>query len=182
MTKISPDKKGADKIFEMWRSGLIDKPKDKDNLYNNFNDLWFEMNRHFIPYEVAYEFLKPAVTRHLPDKYIVNRTYRSSSANKSQTEMEFFESWKELILNKATQAFYDVYPIDDAKEGVEKIQLPKGMSKKEYVLQRQHAKQFPLLDLSLIEEMYKQVQDEDAVQFEDILGDLDGQDSTRQDK
>jgi hypothetical protein len=184
MAKISPDKKGADRLFEKWGSSLSDRPKDKDNIYNNFNDLFFEMSRNFISHDLAYEYIKPAVTKHLPDKYIVSRTYKSSIANKSQSESEFFEGWKNLILSKATQAFYDVYPLEASENAseAEKIQLPKGMSKKEYVLQRQHAKSFPLLDLSVIEDLYKQVQGEQSVSFDDILGDLNGQDSTRQDK
>jgi hypothetical protein len=183
MAKISPDKKGADRLFEKWGSSLSDRPKNKDNIYTNFNDLFFEMNRNFISHDLAYEYIKPAVTKHLPDKYIVNRTYKASISNKIQSESEFFEGWKSLILNKATQAFYDVYPLQESGEAKsEKIQLPKGMSKKEYVLQRQHAQSFPLLDLSVIEDLYKQVQNEEAISFEDILGDFDGKDSTRQDK
>lgn len=175
MSKISPDKKGADKLFEIWRASLADRPKHKDSLYANFSDLFFEMNRHFIPHDTAYEYIKPAVSKHLPDKFIVSRTYKNSQSNKFQSEAEFFEGWKQLILDKATQAFYDVYPLELKEEEKEKIQLPKGMSKREYVLQRQHAKSFPLLDLSAIEEMYKQVQDETSVSFDDILGDLNGQ-------
>jgi hypothetical protein len=178
MTKISPDRKGADRIFEKWFSSLHSKSRDKESLYNNFNELFFELNRHFIPHEVAYDLLKPAVTKHLPDRFVVSRTYKNSPANKIHSEAEFFEGWKQLIMDKAIQAFYDVYPLQDKEEEVEKIQLPKGMSKKEYVLQRQHAKSFPLLDLSAIEDLYKQVQSEESVSFEDILGDKNGEDNT----
>jgi len=180
--KISPDRKGADKIFEKWFSSLHSKSRAKDNLYDNFNDLFFELNRHFVPHDIAYELVKPAVTKHLPDKFVVSRTYKNSPANKIHTESEFFEGWKQLIMDKAVLAFYDVYPIQDSADTNEKIQLPKGMSKKEYVLQRQHAKSFPLLDLSSIEDMYKQIQAEEFVSFEDILGDLDGEDRSRQNK
>lgn len=179
MTKISPDRKGADKLFEKWFSSLHSRPRDKDSLYGNFNDLFFELNRHFVPHDIAYDLIKPAVSKHLPDRFVVNRTYKNSPANKIHSESEFFEGWKQLIMDKAIQAFYDVYPLVDktVSEG-EKIQLPKGMSKKEYVLQRQHAKSFPLLDLSVIEEMYKQVQSEESVSFDDILGETNGEDNT----
>lgn len=179
MTKISLDRKGADKIFEKWFSSLHTRSRDKESLYGNFNDLFFELNRHFIPHDVAYELVKPAVTKHLPDKFVVQRSYKNSPANKVYSESEFFEGWKQLIMDKALQAFYDVYPLaeEEASQG-EKIQLPKGMSKKEYVLQRQHAKSFPLLDLSAIEDLYKQVQNEELVSFNDILGDNNGEDNT----
>ena len=178
MTKILPDRNGANKIFEKWFSGLQNRSRDKDSLYGNFNDLFFELNRHFVPHDVAYELIKPAVTKHLPDKFVVSRTYKNSPANKVHSESEFFEGWKQLIMDKAIQAFYDVYPLQDSAAEAEKIQLPKGMSKKEYVLQRQHAKSFPLLDLSIIEDMYKQIQSEESVSFEDILGDFNGKDNT----
>ena len=179
MTKISPDRRGADKIFEKWFSSLHNRARDKENLYGNFNDLFFELNRHFIPHEIAHELIKPAVTKHLPDKFVVQRTYKNSPANKVHSETEFFEGWKQLIMDKALQAFYDVYPLaEEAAVEAEKIQLPKGMSKKEYILQRQHAKSFPLLDLSTIEDLYKQVQNEQSVSFDDILGDNNGEDNT----
>jgi hypothetical protein len=181
MSKISPDSKGADKIFEKWFSNLHSKPRDKDSVYGNFNDLFFELNRHFIPHDVAYGLVKPAVSKHLPDKFIVQRTYRSSPVNKIQTESEFFESWKKLIHDKAVQAFYDVYPLVPLEEEKEKIQLPKGMSKNEYSLQRNHAKSFPLLDLSAIEHLYKQNEHENSISLEDILGDNNGENSSRQD-
>jgi hypothetical protein len=179
MTRISPDRRGAEKIFEKWFLSLHSKDRTKDSLYTNFNDLFFELNRHFIPHDVAYEFVKSAVTKHLPDRQVVQRTYKNSSKNKSHTEMEFFESWKQLIMAKAVEAFYDVYPLVDEAAEQSKIQLPKGMSKKEYVLQRQHAKSFPLIDLSSLEDMYKQIQDEDTVSLEDILGDNNGENITR---
>jgi len=47
------------------------------------------------------------------------------------------------------------------------------------VLQRQHAKSFPLIDLASLEDMYKQIQDEDTVSLEDILGDNNGENITR---
>jgi len=178
MTKISPDRRGADKLFEVWYSSLHSRSRDKDSLYNNFNDLFFELSRNFIPHDTAYELIKPAVAKHLPDKFVVNRTYKNSPANKIHSESEFFEGWKQLIMDKAIQAFYDVYPlVDKTVSESEKIQLPKGMSKKEYVMQRQHAKSFPLLDLLAIEDLYKQVQSEQSVSFDDILGDNNGEDS-----
>jgi hypothetical protein len=126
--------------------------------------------------------VKQAATLHLPDSYIVDRTYNSSMSRKSQTKAEFFEGWKALIFDKATQAFYDIYPLESgADSAAEKIQLPKGMSKKEYVLQRQHAREFPLLDLSAIMESYKTIQDENSVSFDDLLGDFDGKDRPGQD-
>lgn len=181
MTKISADKKGAEKLFEKWRSNFRDRLKDKENIYANFNDLFFEMSRNFISSEIAHEYLKPAVAKHIPDSYIVDRTYNNSSVKKIQSKSEFLENWKNLILDKATQAFYDVYPLENQQEEQEKIQLPKGMSKKEYVLQRKHAQEFPLLDISMIQDMYKQIQDEDVLSFDDILGDLNGEDKPGQD-
>lgn len=178
MTKISLDRRGADKIFEKWTSSLHSRSRSKDSLYSNFNDLFFELNRHFIPHDVAYDLIKPAVTKHLPDKFVVQRTYKNSPANKVQSESEFFEGWKQLILDNAIQAFYDVYPLQESPSEKEKVQLPKGMSKNEYVLQRSHAKSFPLLDLSTIENLYKQNQDQDAISLDDILGDTDGEDHT----
>lgn len=181
MTKISADRKGADKIFDKWKSNFRDKQKGKDHIYENFNELFFEMSRNFIPSEVAYEYIRLAATRHLPDNYVVDRTYNNSASRKSQTKAEFFEGWKTMIFDKATQAFYDVYPLDPQQEDTDKIQLPRGMSKKEYVLQRKHAQEFPILDIAAIMESYKSVQDEKSATFEDLLGDLDGKDRPGQD-
>jgi hypothetical protein len=177
MTKISPDKKGADKLFEKWFSSLSTRSRDKDSLYGNFSELFYELNRHFITHDVAYELVKQAVTHHLPDRHQLSRTYKTLP-RRDKTESEFFEGWKKLIMDNAIRAFYDIYPLQEEAAEAEKIQLPKGMSKKEYVAQRQHARSFPLLDLPTIMEMYKQIQNEESVSFEDILGDNDGKDST----
>jgi len=179
MTKLSADKKGADKLFEKWKSDFRDKPKNKDNIYTNFNDLFFEMSRNFISSDIAYEYLKPAVAKHIPDNYIVDRTYNNSSVKKMQSKTEFFENWKNLILDKATQAFYDVYPLESEQNKQEVIQLPKGMSKREYTLQRKHIEEFEHVDLEMIRNLYKQIQDEGVTSFDDILGDLSGSDKPR---
>jgi len=181
--KTLHDKKSAEKIFEKWRSDFRTKPKGKDYIYENFNDLFYQMSSHFIDAEIAYEYVKLAAARHMPEMHIIDRTYATSPFfKKTQTKAEFIEGWKALIMDKAVQAFYDVYPLSVSKSESDKIQLPKGMSKKEYTLQRQHAREFPLLDTATVMEMYKKIQNESIATFEDLSsGDLNGKDKPRQD-
>jgi hypothetical protein len=169
----SSQKKRAQLIFEKWSSELRERDRSKDKVTDNFDDLFFEFSRNGIDFDTAHEFLDQAIAMHLPRKDVVRNTYKRLK-HLGHTEQEFFENWKALIKDKATNVFYARYPLDTGKEKKETT-LPNGMSKEEYLRQRRYASSFPILDLSKIPD----IPDDDGLTMDDVsftLKDLEGSD------
>lgn len=157
------DLKKAKIVFENWNALFPTMGKTKEYYYDNFHNLFVEMKRISVPFDIAYEFINDAVIRHTPSTSTVKHIYKKSpNLHRRCTEQEFSEEWKGLIKNRAYEAFHDLYPIGE-KEKLEtsKVELPKSMSRDEYRLQRRHAESFPIIDLSKIEEPYKSTEDLD---------------------
>jgi hypothetical protein len=135
-------------LFEQWRSGLADRDRSHSKLAENFDDLFYELDRNNIDFELAHEYLDLAIAAHLPDKRNLDYTFKRTGGF-GQTKDEFHEKWKKKIRDEATNVFYARYPLedDDAKE---ESPLPQGMSKDEYLRQRRYANSFPPLDLNQI--------------------------------
>lgn len=151
------DTKKAKMVFDKWSAEFSGMSKTKDHYYDNFSNLFVDMKRIDIPFDVAYEFIKDAVNRHCPSSSTVKHIYKNSpNLHRRCSEQEFFEEWKGLIKSRAFEAFHDIYPIGEKQvERTDKAELPKGMSRDEYRLQRRHAESFPIIDISKIEDPYK---------------------------
>ena len=143
-------------LFEQWKSSLLDRDLTVNSLADNFDDLFFEFDKHNISFDVAREYLDLAIAAHLPSKRILNFTYRRVRHLGMSIE-EFYEGWNPLE-NQG----------DKNRGG-----LPNGMSKREYVRQRSYANSFPQLDLSAIPDLNDISLDDNL----DILGQENGEDT-----
>lgn len=154
MTFSKPQK--AKHIFKMWEASLAERDRSVASLKENFSELFYEMDKNSIDFDIAFSYLDPAISAHLPTKAVIKSTYKRY-ANKSSfdSEEDFYVSWKKLIKDAATNAFYCFFPLSDE----EAAQLPNGMTKDEYNRQRRYAESFPLLDLSKIPDIEDQKSD-----------------------
>ena len=143
----SLSRRQAKLLFEQWRAGLADKDRSHNRLTENFDDLFFELDRNNIEFEIAHEYLDLAIAAHLPDKKTLRYTYKRTKGF-GMSEDDFHEGWKTKIRDTATNVFYSRYPLDTPEK--EESNNPSGMSKDEYLRQRRYANSFPVLDLSKI--------------------------------
>lgn len=152
------ERRVADLIFDQWKSSLADKDRSHASLLDNFDELFENLKYANIDFDLAEEYLKQAITAHLPSKHVLKFVYKNKK-NPGLSEQEFFEDWKRLIEDRAKQAFFFRYPLPEPED--KKDTAPKAMSKDEYIRQRRYADSFPSLDLSRIPD----VEDEDDVSF-----------------
>lgn len=152
------ERKVADLIFDQWKSSLVDKDRSHSSLLDNFDELFESLKYANVEFETAEEYLKPAITAHLPSKHVLKFVYKKKK-NPGLSEQEFFEDWKRLIEDRAKQAFFFRFPLPEPEE--KKENPNKGMSKEEYIRQRRYADSFPSLDLSKIPD----IEDDDSVSF-----------------
>ena len=118
MTTSKFSKKEAEQVFDKWRASLINKPKGHKNLTENFDELFFDLNRLELSYDDAYEYLQQAYVAHYPSKQTVKHQYKSSTwAKNFDSETEFAKNWQSFIKDKATTAFHEYYdlPFTDQK-------------------------------------------------------------------
>ena len=163
MSSNAGEKKRATRVFDQWKSDLINMDRGHASLLDNFDLLFENMSYSNITFDVAEDFLNEAIAAHLPSKYIVKLTFKKRK-DKGISEQDFFEEWKRLITDRAKQAFFLRYPLE-----IEKPDAPAtgGMSREEAARQRRYADSFPSIDLGKIRE--QQVDDDDN----DILADLE---------
>lgn len=155
------DNKTAKLIFEKWHAEFSEMKKSKEHYYDNFYSLFSEMRAVDIPFDTAYDFLKSAISRHIPSSSTVKFIYKKNQGkNRGSTEQEFLEEWKDLIKSKAFAAFHDIYPLQADGTPKPDQELPKAISREEYGQQRKHANSFPILDLSKIKDPYTRDDDE----------------------
>ena len=167
MANNSVQRRQAKLLFEKWRAELADKDRTVKNLTDNFDDLFYEFDRHGISFEVAHEYLDLAIAAHLPNKKILKYTYNNTNKGFGQSIEEFHEGWKDKIRTDATNVFYARFPIE-AKKKKEEANLPSGMSKDEYLRQRRYANSFPQLDLSKLDDILEDDDEDDLISIDDL--------------
>ena len=153
---MASDKARAQHIFKKWSASLANRDRSKNSLDENFGDLFYDLWAATIPFKVAEELVNEAVAAHMPTSYIANITYKKAKAAKchgDQSFNEYMTSWKALIHDKATAAFYNQYPIDGVEEQEKKFG---SLSAQEYSKQRRYAESFPHVDLDELERKREQ--------------------------
>lgn len=157
------DSKLAKSLFDRWAAELINKDKAWNQVKSNFDELFYDLKAHSIPFDVAEELIKEAIAKHLPTYTIAKFTYKSLGDREkgSKSFAEFFDSWKSGISDFAHQAFYTYYSVDIDKEDPSEGEKKYGnMNAQEYMLQRKYAESFPEVDLVAIREQRAKVLEE----------------------
>lgn len=161
MSEILTPEKISQHIFQRWAAELRNKDRRWDNVRPNFEDLFFEMFKSDIPFDIAHQFLKPAVAKHLPNAAAAKNTWnrvKGMDQNAGLTFQEWLTGWKQGIEDVGIEAFYSIYspPAQKTEEVAAEEKQFGSMSKKEYRLQRRYAESFPILNT---DELVKRLED-----------------------
>lgn len=151
MSEILPPEKLAQHVFTKWAAELRGKDRSWNNVRPNFEELFFEMFNHEIPFEIAHQFLKHATAKHMPNMAMAKNTWaraKNNPQNAANTFQEWLAEWKKGIEDVGTEAFYSIYspPAEKTEEVAAEEKQYGSMSKKEYRLQRRYAESFPILN------------------------------------
>lgn len=148
----SRHKKNAERVFKKWVADLKDKERTMKHVQGNFEELFEEMWRFSIPYEVAEQFLDEAVKEHLPSDYVAKTTYKLRQGHK-KPYMEWLKDWKDAIAGKGRKSFHLYFPIPEDAPKKEKKKYG-AMSAEEYNKQQKLADAFPEIDLEALRKKY----------------------------
>jgi hypothetical protein len=169
-----------DKLIELtfvqWVASLKERPRGKDHVKPNFDDLFIAFKNAGATFDDIYEtYLPKAIKAHQPTPSLARSFYKllkSKLPNFSKSEKEFIEEWNDSINATGTESFFEVFPVTSLDQDDE----PKvfgNMSVKEYRAQRKYADQFPTLDTTeLVKEWKKEkynINIDDMI--ENVLGD-----------
>lgn len=177
------DIKLARRLFERWKADLTKKPAEAKatvRSQENFEELFFELNKHGIDYDTAASFIKEAAIAHFPGYYIVERVWATvKAAQPDLNKKEWLESWKQSLSEKVNEAFFSHYqPVTDEEDiEIKHVKETGQMSPMEYSKQRKVANSYETISLEEIavlrrkrEEALKQDLEELEIDLEDLNG------------
>jgi len=162
-------------IFSEWKASLKSRDRSQKSVKSNFEELfqrWKSANGSF---DDLYEnWLPKAIKAHQPTSSVAKNSYKKFKKiipRFDKTEKEFIEEWNQSIEDKATETFFEFFPVPRFDEDNE----PKvygNMSAKEYHAQRRYAEQFPILDTTELEKYWqdKQYNLDIEVLLKNVLG------------
>lgn len=171
MTVSNARKKEAEQIFNRWKASLVDRPRDHGHLSENFDDLFFDLHRLQLPYEMAYDYLERAYGAHFPSNKTIKWQYKRSAWAKNHTEEEFAKQWRDYIKDKAVNVFHSYFeiPFTDGKS-TQQVKAEKAKAKKASWI-REYMENFTPVNLKAlrakrkeVEEMIKRESDEDLLE------------------
>lgn len=144
-------------IFDQWSASLKFKKRDKNNVLNNFDELFESLKRSDASFEEAHVFLAKAIKAHLPPTGLARTIYKNLKKNPSfdKTEKEYIELWHKSISDTATTSFFVWFPLPKDKDDDGEPKVFGSMSEKEYRTQRSYADSFPTLDTRELEQRMK---------------------------
>lgn len=164
-----------DLIFEEWEANLKTKDRSAGAVSSNFEELFDALKAAGANFDEARALLPKATKAHQPAPALARNTYKNAKSSPKVSgfsEKEFIDQWNKDIADKATGAFYSVFPRPKAKneddDGEPKVYG--SMSVKEYKAQRRHADAYPILDT---EELEKKMMQGTYNPIEDIASILD---------
>jgi hypothetical protein len=171
----TPDKNTLELVLKQWVADLKSKDRRKDNVKNNFDELFEKLKNAGATFDEAHELLPKAIKAHQPAPGLARTVYKKLKPHLDKTEKEYIEEWNKNIEDLGTQAFFEYFPIQNLDEDSE----PKvfgNMSAKEYKAQRRYAEQFPVLNTTELEKRMRERQYnmdiEDMIKH--VLGDDNG--------
>jgi|SRR5581483_176642 len=164
----------ANHILKKWEGELRSKDRGWDSVRPNFEELFFDLYKNNVPFEIAHGMLNQAIAAHFPNHFSANKTWnrvKKSEQYSGTTFKEFLDDWKKGIHDQGMEAFYSIYapPADKTEETTKEETKYGNMSQKEYRLQRRYAESFPILDTTELEKRLAQGMDN----YEDFFKDLD---------
>jgi len=167
-----------DLIFSEWKANLRHRDRSAPYVTANFEELLEELRKANATFEEAHALLPKAIKAHQASPALIKSVYKSSKTNPKvayMTEKEFAEQWNQDIHDKATAAFFDVFPrpkVNPDDDGEPKVYGQ--MSAKEYRAQRRYADSFPRLNTEALERTLREQTYNPVEDLDNILGGKDG--------
>ena len=151
MSELLPAEKIALHIFQKCSAELRNKDRRFAAARNNYEELFFDLFKSDVPFDIAHQFLKQATAKHMPNSATAKHTWarvKGADQNAGLTFQEWFTEWKKDLEDVGTEAFYSIYspPSEKTEEVAVEEKAFGSMSKKEYRLQRRYAESFPILN------------------------------------
>lgn len=100
-------------IFEKWRVDYVEMDKKRENIRDNFDQLFFALYNAAIPWEESREIANDAIKHHLPSTSTAKFIYAARKRYTKLSFKEWVESWEADISNKGLASFYDLFPLED---------------------------------------------------------------------
>jgi hypothetical protein len=138
-------------VFERWKASLRDRDRSSEHVTNNFDELFDDLAKEGATFEEAHAILPQAIKAHQPAPSLIRAFWKLEKQRKRNfdfSEKEFAEKWCGDIADKATNSFYNSFPMQEtsAAQGYASGKI----SEKEHKLMRQHADKFKPLDLNTL--------------------------------
>jgi hypothetical protein len=147
-----------DFIYERWKAALRDKDRSSGSVGSNFDELFDALNAAGASFDEAHAMLPQAIKAHQPNAGLAKATWKMVKGNPKNadlSEREFIDQWNKDIADRATNSFYNVYPVPDEGDDDGEPKVFGSMSAKEYKMQRKHADSYPILDTEELERRLK---------------------------
>lgn len=152
---MSDQEKLAKRLFDQWKSGIkrkSSKERGWSHVEANFDELFFELHKYDVPYEMAEIYIHEAALVHMPTYMVVENVWKTMKArNPGLDKKQWLDDWKEGIVEMSQISFFNWYQPTETK-----VETPTGgMDAQEYVKQRRYADKFQAItpaELKLLEE------------------------------
>ena len=166
-------KKEAEFAFQEWKARLATRDRRKESLSGNFDELFEELKKLGIAFELAHEYLPKAIKAHLPSTSQSKATWENVKHSKRATTYpEFVKEWHTMIEDRATESFYDFFKrkkhANEDDDGEPKVFG--NMSEKEYRAQRKIADSFQQIDTTELERQLVEREAFAETLVDDVLG------------
>jgi len=171
---MSEQEKLAKRLFDQWKVNIkrkSSKERGWSSVETNFDELFFELHKYEIPYELAEKYIHEAALVHMPTYMVVENVWKSMKAkHPGLDKKQWLDDWKTGIGEMAQASFFNWYqPVE------EKVETPTGgMDAQEYARQRRYADKFQAItpaELKLLEEKRQKALESDG-DFEAILANI----------
>lgn len=103
----------ANRIFEKWKVDFVKMDKKRENMRENFDQLFYSLYAASIPYDIAREIVDDAVGYSLPSHSTAKYVWKVKKPYVKTSYKEWLDGWKDDIRNKALAAYYELYPIEE---------------------------------------------------------------------
>lgn len=145
--------KDLDLIFQKWRASLAERDRTFGSVSENFGDLFYDLKRMNVDYNVANEYMKKACEAHYPSRQIAKDVYKRIGKSSGKTEEEFTKSWCDNIKSKAINVMHEFFdlPFEDNKTNAE-VKREKARIKSSAKI-NDYLEQFEPVDLSQLRKM-----------------------------
>lgn len=149
-------------LFEQWKASLASRDRKTPSIQGNFEDLFQSLKDEGLVLESAFEYMSKAVKAHSPNTGLIKNVFKKikKAGTEYSSEKEFEEQWVKDIAERASIAFFNIFPVQTKKNEEENEPVIYGsMTAKEYKAQRKHAEEYPRFSTEELERQLSETYD-----------------------